>query len=237
LGWTINKHETLEYLKSLKNDYSNGYYRKQIFQIKKFLRHLSIGWSDNIKAPSKTNYRPKRVDRHLVQETVAYFEDESYFPQYKALILLGATGGLRAEEIYQLLPEDIDLENRIVYINHNPDKGQTTKTRTSRATFFNQQCEQALREHFEFFTSGCGNIEVLFGEKHIRRAFSNAPIQVKDLRKFFSQEWERRNGSYAAKEILLGHSLKGSVDLQHYAYIDEEDLKKIYDKVNISVLP
>lgn len=71
----------------------------------------------------------------------------------------------------------------------------------------------------------------MFGQTHIQRLFRNAPISVKDLRKFFSQEWERLNGSYAVKEILMGHSLKRSVDLQHYTYLDADDLKKIYDRV------
>jgi len=61
------------------------------------------------------------------------------------------------------------------------------------------------------------------------------PLRVKDLRKFFSQEWERLNGSYTAKELLMGHSLKGKVDLRHYAYLDEDDLKKIYDKVGLEI--
>jgi len=33
----------------------------------------------------------------------------------------------------------------------------------------------------------------------------------------------------------MGHSLKGKVDLRHYAYLDEDDLKKIYDKVGLEI--
>jgi len=62
------------------------------------------------------------------------------------------------------------------------------------------------------------------------------PLRVKDLRKFFSQEWERLNGSYAAKELLMGHSLKGRVDLKHYAYLSVKDLKEIYNKVGIRII-
>ncbi len=35
----------------------------------------------------------------------------------------------------------------------------------------------------------------------------------------------------------MGHSLKGDVDLNHYNAQSEEDLKRIYDNVNITVLP
>ena len=75
----------------------------------------------------------------------------------------------------------------------------------------------------------CDN-ETLFPETTIRRYFKKAPLNVKDLRKFFSQEWDRRNGNYFAKRKLMGHSVKG-VDAKHYAYLDNDDLKKIYDEV------
>jgi integrase/recombinase XerD len=61
--------------------------------------------------------------------------------------------------------------------------------------------------------------------------FKGAPIRVKDLRKFFSQEWDRRGGPTSIKKILMGHSMRGDVDLMHYNCQSEEDLKKIYDKV------
>lgn len=34
----------------------------------------------------------------------------------------------------------------------------------------------------------------------------------------------------AVKRMLMGHSLRGDVDLQHYAFQDEEEPKQIYDR-------
>ena len=51
------------------------------------------------------------------------------------------------------------------------------------------------------------------------------------FRKYFSQEWDRRGGPTSIKKILMGHSLKGDIDLMHYNSQSKEDLKKIYDKV------
>ena len=59
----------------------------------------------------------------------------------------------------------------------------------------------------------------------------DAPYQVKDLHKFFSQELDKRRGSKSIKKILIGPFLKGDVDLMHYNAKSEEDLKKIYDKL------
>jgi integrase/recombinase XerD len=61
--------------------------------------------------------------------------------------------------------------------------------------------------------------------------FYNSPIKVKDFRKLFSQEWDRRGGPTSIKKILMGHSLRGDVDLMHYNAQSPEDLKAIYDKV------
>jgi len=72
---------------------------------------------------------------------------------------------------------------------------------------------------------------MLFPKKVLQVAFKNASIQVKDLRKSFSQEWTRRHGDTGIKKILMGHSLKNDIDLMHYNYQSDEDLKKIYDKV------
>ena len=64
-------------------------------------------------------------------------------------------------------------------------------------------------------------------------AMRKTPIHVKDLRKYSSLEWDRRGGDTSIKKIIMGHSLKGDVDLMHYNYQSEDDLRKIYDKVMI----
>lgn len=117
-------------------------------------------------------------------------------------------------------------------INHDPNNGQSTKTKRSRVSFFAEETKQALIEYLEFYHNN-NILKCLFNQSHMERIFrnGNAPIQVKDLRKFFSQEWDRRGGPTSIKKILMGHSLKGDADLMHYNCQSEEDLKKIYDKV------
>jgi integrase/recombinase XerD len=137
---------------------------------------------------------------------------------------------MRAEEMYQLNPKDIDIENRIVHINHNPITGQTTKTQQSRISFINNDAKEAFIDYLSFFHNGSG-LERLFSQTHIIHLFRNAPIRTKDLRKYFSQQWDRRGGPTSIKKVLMGHSLKGDVDLMHYNAQSPEDLKAIYDKV------
>jgi len=230
VDWKINENKTLMYYKQLKQDNSITYYRKKVYQIRKFLTFLHLEWAKDIKLPSEPFYLPKRITSNDIDNTISYFKNNKYFLQVKALLFIGISSGMRAEELYQLTIDDIDLENRILHINHNPQKGQSTKTKHSRISFFTEEARQTIVEYITYFNYD-RNLKQLFSPSHISRLFRDAPIKVKDLRKYFSQEWDRRGGPTSIKKILMGHSLKGDVDLMHYNAQSEEDLKKIYDKV------
>jgi integrase/recombinase XerD len=201
-----------------------------MYQIKKFLNHLKVDWANEIKLPKNPVYSPKRVSNSDIRNILLFFQKNPHFLQAKALVLLGIASGLRPEELYQLNPKDIDLKNRIVRVNHNPQNGQTTKTKHSRVSFFNKETLSTLEEYLSFFNNGCAYSQ-LFPQTTITRLFNKAPIRVKHLRKYFSQEWDRRGGPTSIKKIIMGHSRKGDVDLMHYNYQSEGDLKKIYDRV------
>jgi integrase len=129
-----------------------------------------------------------------------------------------------------LQPQDIDIDNKTVRINHNPKNGQTTKTQKSRVSFFTDETKQALMEYFDFYEKNNG-LKWLFNFSHIRRIFRDVPIHVKDLRKSFSQTWDKRGGQTSIKKLLMGHSTRSDVDLMHYNGQSEDDLKQIYEKV------
>jgi integrase/recombinase XerD len=226
----IDKPKSLAYFKQIKEEYSIATYKKEMYQILKYLKYLGINWAKTIELPSDPEYTPKRFTNEAIQQTISYFEDDSYFKQIQALILLGSSSGMRAEEMYQLNLDDIDLDNRIVHINHNPIRGQTTKTQRSRVSFFTEGTKQAFSEYLTYFNDN-NRLDKLFSQTHITHLFKGALIRVKDLRKYFSQEWDRRGGPTSIKKILMGHSLKGDVDLMHYNCQSEDDIKKIYDKV------
>ena len=189
-----------------------------------------VDWTDEIKLPPEPTYHARMVSRNDIINTLKYFEESECYTRVKALIMLGSASGLRAEELYQLTPKDINIDSRIVHINHNPSNGQSTKTKVSRVSFFDYQTKQVLGDYKQIFNSS-NNLHKLFAQGRMERLFRNAPIKVKDLRKHFSQEWDRRGGPTSIKKILMGHSIKGDVDLMHYNAQSEEDLKKIYDRV------
>ena len=232
--WDINKNNTLEYLKHVQEKSKTSSFRKHVYQIRKYLTYLGMGWAKEIVPPAEPMYCAKHITKENIQQTIHYFKSKKYAIQLKAIIMLGATSGLRAEELYQLNPKDIDIGKRIIHVNHNPRDGQSTKTKRSRISFFNEETEESLIAYLTYFDNNTC-LKSLFSKSHLQRCFHYAPIHVKDLRKFFSQEWDRQGGPTTIKKILMGHSLKGDVDLMHYNYQSEEDLKKIYGKVGIRI--
>jgi integrase len=187
LHWHITFRDTLEYLKILKDKHSLSYYRKEVYQIRKFLEYHGIGWSKKLNPPPEPQYLPKRITSDAIKDSLSHFENNEYFLQVKAIILLGTTSGMRAEELFQLTLDDIDLDNRIVRINHNPDNGQSTKTKQSRISFFTEEAKHALTDYIGFYQHHNG-LKCLFSQTHIERLFrfGKASIQVKDLRKYYT---------------------------------------------------
>jgi len=231
--WSIDKEKTIEYLKSELKNYQVSTYRKKLYQIRKFLNYCNIPWANEIKLPREPEYTIKRITNTDIIETLRILETKREKERYVALVLLGATSGLRSEELYQLTTKDIDIEKKILRVNHDPLNGQTTKTRKSRITFFTEETKQAIVSYLDIYQKN-NRYTHLFDKNQCVIALRGTPIRTKELRKYFSQEWDRRGGPTSIKKILMGHSLKGDVDLMHYNCQSEEDLKKIYDKVMCS---
>ena len=227
VNWRVEFSSTLEYLNGIKLNKSPAYYNKQFFQIVKFLTYLDLPWAKKIEHPQTVQYTPMRVPEGQVSDALATFKGDL---QMTALIHLGCDSGLRAEELYQLRIEDIDLIKRTIYVRHDPTNGQTTKTGIGRVSFFTNKTASILHKYIIEF-NGQNQKKHLWNKITMERKFRQSPIRLKLLRKVFSSRWDRKGGQTSIKKILMGHSLRGDVDLIHYNYQSEEDLKRIYDKV------
>jgi integrase len=97
----VEEQKTINYFMNLKNNYSTTSFRKRLYQIRKFLLYLNLDWGNQFKAPPEPVYRPKRITVEDLHKTLEYFKGNQYYKQLKAIIYLGATSGLRAEELYQ----------------------------------------------------------------------------------------------------------------------------------------
>jgi len=221
----------LEYLKTLQKNFSISYYRKRACQIRRFLLYLDCYWAECIKLPREPRQIVKRVTVEDINKTIQSFKEHPNGDRYVALTLLGASSGMRPKEMYQLKPENIDLTNRVVYVNNDPDKGQTTKTKKNRIALFNEETRRAIEKYLQIYSNN-NRIKHLFSKRQCERIFSKTSLQVKDLRKFFSQEWDRRGGPTSIKKLLMGH--RGDIDLRHYNAQNVDDLKRIYSEIMLN---
>jgi len=195
----INKHKSIEYFKELQRNNSVGYYKRQMFQLRRFLKFLKIDWADEINLPADPYYEPIRLTTDKINETLEYFKEDESLIRLKAVILLGCTSGMRAEELYKLSQEDIILDENKVIIRHDPKSNHTTKNKKSRISFYSNEAKQAIIEYLDYFNNH-KTLTTIFAQKTLSRKFLKAPIRVKHLRKFFSQQWDRRDNTCYYKE-------------------------------------
>lgn len=119
---------------------------RKYIKIGNFLHFFHLDWSKVIKLPSESFYLPKRITSKDVKDSLALFKVNKYFLQIKAIIFIGISSGIGAEELYQLIIEDIDLDNRVLYINHNSQIGQSTKLKKVEYPYSQRKQNKQLRD-------------------------------------------------------------------------------------------
>jgi len=217
IDYKVNKESTIKYLLYLKENYNINSVHKMVLQIKKFLLFLKIDWANELHAPKEVYDTPKLVTKEDIERSLLYFEGNL---QAKAIIHLGVTTGLRASELYALTKEQVlnSLVDRTLII-------RSAKSKRLRTVFYTPRTREILQEYIEKNTKKC-----LFSQNLTGKLFRHAPIQVRDLRRYFSRTWDLNNGNWSIKERILGHSLQ-SVDMKHYSFIQNSELKIIYDRI------
>lgn len=217
--------QVTNYLTKLQQNSHPNTYRKKYFQLRRFLRDaLELNYLDKVRLPRVTNPQVKVVTEKDIKNAIEYFSKSKCYLRHRAFILLMSSSGLRPSEAFQLTTKDIDLANRTIYVRH--DSTHHVKIGNARITFFNEQTRLVLERYIKQNRYRC-----LWNASSSSRAWRHAPIKIKDMCKYFSQEFVRRGSNQAVKELLLGHSTNGSVDAMHYLALSEDDLKQIYDKV------
>jgi len=190
------------------------------------MREIEAPFADKIKLPKAPKRRRIVVKIKDLKRLLSQVEQLNYAMalRTKAAILLSATSGIRAEELYKLTLENIDIENRTIYIT-----AEIAKDYEDRVTFFSEEAKTALIEYLDNVKRMTSR---LFPESNIKRALQqlNTKLRIKHMRKFFSQQSDRLGMPTAVKKILMDHSTRNDVDLSHYDFQDEEELKKIYDR-------
>ncbi|WP_258083404.1 tyrosine-type recombinase/integrase [Thermococcus thermotolerans] len=223
------------FFKMIDKKWSDETYNRYLMYVKKLCKVVGVDERLlNLFSYKKVNHQIKIVKKEDVEEFIRIVK-ESKLPnsekdQLVLLILLLSVTGMRIVEALKLKKRDIDLESRAIYI-----QSEYTKKREFRVTFFTNQVRSLLEKHlqgleknervfdFTIYQSNKTYLDKIFRED------LNTELRLKDLRKFFIQEWKRKNGDSMVLQLIVGH--KGLVTTQNYLKLEIERLKQEYDKV------
>ena len=158
-------------------------------------------------------------------------------PLAKALFLIYSTTGLRRKEVLNLRIGDIDFEKRLII-----PKGNSSRTKRTWITFYNEEAERALKEYFGSFESLDGKAklfsvtEIYFRDRcDAFKRETGIKISPQILREWFACEMGRLGVPDRYVDAFCGR-VPRSVLARHYTDFNPERLKEIYDKANFKVL-
>ena len=70
----IDKEKSLEYFKALQQNSSVAYYKRQMFQLRRFFKFLKVDWADEITLSADPYYNPIHIFYKTITETLEYFK-------------------------------------------------------------------------------------------------------------------------------------------------------------------
>ena len=227
-----------EYLGIIRREYSVSFYRKNVTYLKKLFRIAGIDLAESLKAPSEINVDLTIVTiediKNLIQLIDSlhlswHFEDWKK-DQFVTAMLLMAVTGMRVSELARIPLKDIDLKNRRIYLTT-----QQTKTKQARVVFFTEELQELLDDYIQTYRPNLH--EPLATLPQLQRPFRrksplrNQKLRPKHMRKFFAQEWDRRNGNATIKKLLMGHSIRYDINALHYSHHTIDELQDTYDRI------
>lgn len=148
----------------------------------------------------------------------------------KLAVSICALTGLRAEEVSSLKPDEIDLENGLLYVNNPKGGRERTVDISSDIDFFKWAVDYAVSHGWETMTvtNKVGSLQ-----SAVRRALKACDLDhykqgIHSIRKMFAvRKMRETGGSWNATSRALGH---GSPNGNRKRSNARSDLKKIYLK-------
>jgi integrase len=232
---TFDYDHILAYLKERRAHITPGHYAKVLGALKAYSRFLGMpDLLSDFSFPQR-QFKPKPF---WSREQIASFYNALTTLRMKALFLMGATTGLRKGELLSLRVDDIDFSTRTVI-----PKVHSGRTKHSWVSFYNEECEHALRQHIaamrpatkakgKLFAESCRDFKV---EWRAAKERSGVPLKFKDLRDYFAESMISLGVQTIYIDAMAGRA-PASVLAKHYVDLSPQKLKQVYDQAGLTVL-
>jgi integrase len=221
------------YFKSL-NGASCPTYKNTLSALKVFFRDFlsKPQLVESFKFP-RQQFKPKRI---VTKEQLRWFFEYLETPKERTLFLLYASSGLRRNELINLEPANVDLNNRM--ITPCGHKGETKKPWVS---FFNSEAEKALNEYLTSKKPSTSPRIFPMPRSEERGLWKIAKEQTRinvtpqRLREWFCCEMALLGVNDRYIDAFCGRTPK-SILARNYTDYAPEKLEQIYEKANLKVL-
>ncbi len=217
---------------STKRKYSKNSLYLAIKAISSFFRYKGLDIARNIKPPK----RPKSMPKYLSEEEVKNLLNAARNnPRDYAIISLLAYSGLRVSELCNLRVEDVDLNERVIYVHSGKgDKDRIVVISEHAAEAIENYLFQREDNLIYLFASQKGEkisrVQVFrIVKKYAKIAGIKKNVTPHVLRHTLATTLLKRGVDIRFIQQFLGHSSVATTQI--YTHVNDEMLKTVYDKV------
>ena len=217
---------------STRKKYSKNSLYLAVKAIKSYFKYKGLDTANGLTSPK----RPKQMPKYLSEEEVKrLIEASRENPRDYAIISLLAYSGLRVSELCNLRVEDVDFNERIIYVH----SGKGDK---DRIVVVSHHVIEALQNYLDTRED---DLEYLFAsqksqrisrvqvfrlvKKYANRAGIKKEVTPHVLRHTLATTLLRRGVDIRFIQQFLGHSSVATTQI--YTHVDDALLKSVYDRV------
>ncbi len=225
----LNKYKM--YL-STKRKYSKNSLYLATKAIRSYFKYKNLDTAKNLTSPK----RPKQMPKYLSEKEVKrLIEVSSENPRDYAIISLLAYSGLRVSELCNLKIEDVDFNERIVYVRSGKGDKDRIVVVSPKVIEALQNYLYTREDDMEYlFASQKSNkisrVQVFrIVKKYAKKAGIKKEVTPHVLRHTLATTLLRRGVDIRFIQQFLGHSSVATTQI--YTHVDDALLKSVYDKV------
>jgi len=225
----LNKYKM--YL-STKRKYSKNSLYLATKAIRSYFKYKNLDTAKNLTAPK----RPKQMPKYLSEDEVKRLIDASgENPRDYAIISLLAYSGLRVSELCNLKIEDVDFNERIVYVHSGKGDKDRIVVVSQKVIDAIQNYLYTREDDMEYLfasqkSSQISRVQVFrIVKKYAKKAGIKKEVTPHVLRHTLATTLLRRGVDIRFIQQFLGHSSVATTQI--YTHVDDALLKSVYDKV------